>query len=77
MTAKNEVELQELAELLRRRPMTIARIAAKTKCSKVTAYKRVRALRNRGFAVQVKRVRGSLVGPYSTEYSLPKRRNSV
>lgn len=64
--------LAQLAALLRKRPHTAKDIVSATKCSKPTAYARVRALIAAGVRVQVTPVqkRQKTTGPQAVAYSV-------
>lgn len=74
-TSPSERALRSLALLLAKgQPMTGKQIAARTKCCKLSAYNRVRALSERGIKVQSKRVRESTCGNFSRAFWVEKNR---
>ncbi len=73
-TARNEAELQLLVQLLSRGQfMTASQIAYRMGCSKPSAYKRVRTLRERGLPIQVERVRDGISGPQAEAFAIISR----
>jgi predicted transcriptional regulator len=69
---EHDVELDRLTRLLSRGWFTIARIAERMDCSKVTAHRRVRALKKRRKLVTQK-MREGAAGPLSISYRLARR----
>lgn len=65
-----EKALDQLAALLRRKPLTARAIAAVLGCCKPAAYGRLAALRQRGDSVYSMEVREGAVGPKSLAYGV-------
>lgn len=67
--ARNEPALRHLLALLSRGWfVTAAQISVKMGCSRPVAYGRLRALRERGYVFQKRRVREGVSGPESRAY---------
>jgi hypothetical protein len=63
--------LDQLAGLLRRKPLTAKDIARITRCCKPTAYARVEALKERGEPiVETRRRAAGKPGPYAITYEI-------
>lgn len=66
-----EGPLFELFKMLQRGQfMTTLQIAYEMKCPKVTAYRRLKALKKRGCEFQTRLVREGVSGPKSVAYAL-------
>lgn len=64
-------ELDQLSELLQRRPLTAKEIALELGCCIPTAYQRVLGLMKRGEAVyEVKSKKGTSPGPRATRFGV-------
>lgn len=71
----NSDALSTLATMLSEaRFMTAAEIASKMGCSRVVAYKRLRALEENGMKLKRCRVRESVRGPKSIAYAIEQER---
>lgn len=67
-----DAALDELAALLRKRPHTAKEISAALRCCRPTAYKRIRALIDRGDPITevIMRSKSNTTGPRATLYAL-------
>lgn len=63
--------LDKLTVLLRKKMMTAREIAVETKCSRVTAYQRIRDLISRGEdVIETKNNRSKTPGPRAIKYGI-------
>lgn len=61
----------ELRKILTRRWLTARQIAEHFECGKLTAYRRVRALREQGYRVFERPTREGKTGPLSKAFHVP------
>lgn len=65
---KYEKDLDSMARLLRKRPMTAKQIAKELGLSGVSVRARIEALANRGWKLDTRKVRASLRGPFADQF---------